>query len=67
MEKEKTGMLDDFGFDGRGISKNILELKINWKRSELYLRTDNGYNSLHLKKKMVDFVSGEFELAEISV
>lgn len=51
MEKEKTGMLDDFGFDGRGISKNISELKINWKRSELYLRTDNGYNSLHLKKK----------------
>lgn len=51
MEKKKTGVLDDFGFDGRGISKNISELKINGKRSELYLRTDNGYNSLHLKKK----------------
>lgn len=50
MEKEKTGMLDNFGFDGRGISKNISELKMNWKRSELYLRTDNGYNSSHLKK-----------------
>lgn len=50
MEKEKTGMLDDFGFDGRGISKNISELKINWKRSELYLRTDNGTILRILKK-----------------
>lgn len=45
MEKEKVSKLGYFVFDERGISKNTSEVKINWKRSGMYLRTDNGYNS----------------------
>lgn len=50
MEKGKISMRGYFVCDERGISKNISELKINWKRSGMYLGTDNGYNSSHLKK-----------------